>query len=84
METIKVEITKDQIQKAFELAAAKVLTNDYGNPVREAMEKSIKEKEGEIKKVVDEIIVEAISNADFKERIAQAVIARMVESALKR
>lgn len=83
METIKVEITEEKIRNAMELSLDKILKSDYDNPVKKAMDAAINDKQGEIKKVVDEIITAAISSPDFKTRIADAVISRMVESALK-
>lgn len=84
MESIKLEITIEQIQNSFKNGVEKLLKDDYGNPVKKALEEAINAKQGEIKKVVDEIIVSAISNPDFKEKIAQAVISKMVESALRK
>lgn len=84
MENITIEITEEQIRNSFKLAAEKILKDDYGNPVKKAMEEAIANKQGEIKKVVDEIIVSAISDPEFKEKIAQAVISKMVESALRK
>lgn len=73
---IEIKLSEERVRRAFENAADNILKSEYGNPIREAMEKSIKEKEGEIKKVVDEIISAAISDPSFKERIANAVINR--------
>lgn len=84
MENLTVEITAEQIDTALRAAFAKSLTDSYDSPVREAVDAAIKEKEGAIKKVVDEIIVEAISNPEFKNRIADVVLAKMVETAIKK
>lgn len=84
MENITVEITIEQIQNAFKNGVEKLLKDDYGNPVKKALEEAVSSKQGEIKKVVDEIIVSAISDPSFKEKIAQAVISKMVESALRK
>lgn len=84
MESIKFEITINKIKESFSNAVDKILKDDYGNPVKKAVEEAINSKQGEIKKVVDEIIVSAISDPLFKEKIAQAVISKMVESALRK
>lgn len=84
MENLTIEITGQQIKDCFELQVGKILKDDYGNPIRRALEDAVKSKEGEIKKVVDEIIATAINDPQFKDRISQAVISRMVESALKK
>jgi hypothetical protein len=84
MENITIEITEEQIRNSFKLGVEKLLKDDYGNPVKKALEEAINSKQGEIKKVVDEIIVSAIRDPEFKEKIAQAVISKMVESALRK
>jgi hypothetical protein len=84
MENITIEITEEQIRNSFKLGVEKLLKDDYGNPVKKALEEALNSKQGEIKKVVDEIIVSAISDPEFKEKIAQAVISKMVESALRK
>lgn len=84
MENTTIEITQQQIETALSLALTKALNDSYDSPVRKAVEAAIKEKEGVIKKVVDDIIVQAVSNPEFKNRIADAVLAQMVNSALKR
>lgn len=83
-ENITLEITREQIQNAFKLGVEKLLKDDYGNPVRKALEEAINSKQGEIKKVVDEIVSSAICDSEFKDKIASAVIAKMVESALRK
>lgn len=85
MENITVEITIEQIQKAFSLAAEKYLLKDsYDNPIKNAFERSIKEKEGDIKKIVDEIIVAAISSPSFKEKISDTVISKIGSIGIKK
>lgn len=84
MEQISVEITKQQIQESFKTSVDKILKDDYNNPIKKALEQALTEKQGEIKKVVDEIIASAINDPAFKERIASAVISKMVESALRK
>ena len=84
MENIKIEIGADKIQEAFNLAAAEVFESSYSNPVKDLLTKAINEQEGAIKKIVDEIIVEAISKAEFKTKIADAVIKNMVDAAIRK
>ena len=81
METIKIEITEEQIRAGIEKSFSEALKNTYGNPVKDAVEASIKSNEGAIKKIVDEVIVAAITNPEFKTKISDIVIQRMVESA---
>jgi len=84
METLKFEITIQQIETALTAAFPKVLADSYDSPIRKCVEAAVKEKEGAIKKVVDEIITEAITNPAFKTRIADVVLAQMVNAAIKK
>jgi hypothetical protein len=84
MESITLTITEERIRSAMEESISKILKSDYGNPVKDAVEAAIKDKQGEIKKVIDQIIVDAINDPEFKRRIADSVISKMVESALKK
>lgn len=83
MQDITVTITAQKIQEAFDKSATEIFKSDYSNPVRTLMDAAIKENSGAIKKVVDEIIADAVSSPEFKSRIADAVIANMVKSAMK-
>jgi hypothetical protein len=84
MENITVQVSIEKIQQSFAESVNKILKDDYNNPIKKAFDAAINEKSGEIKKVVDEIIVSAISDPAFKAKIADAVISKMVESAIKR
>lgn len=83
-DTIKLEIGFDKIQIALEKAADDLFKNSYDNPIRDILKKSIQEKEGEVKKIVDEIVVSSINSPDFKAKIADVIIQRMVEASLKK
>ncbi len=84
MTNVTLEVTQEMIEAALKQALTKALADSYDSPVRKAVEASIKEKEGAIKSVVDEIITSAIADPAFKSRIADVVIAQMVNSAIKR
>jgi hypothetical protein len=83
-EGITVKIPTSQLEDALNKAAAEMFKSSYSNPMIDLLTKSIKENEGTIKKIVDSIIVEAIGSAEFKTKMADIVIQRMVESALKK
>lgn len=83
METIKIEINLEKLKNVIEHNVESILKNDYSNPVKTAIEAAIKEQDGPIKALVTEVIANAVSNPEFKEKISAAVIARMIEGALK-
>jgi uncharacterized protein YllA (UPF0747 family) len=84
METIQITLTEDQIRSGIEKSINDALKESYRNPIKEAVEKAIKENEGAIKKVVDEIIVNAVTNPEFKAKMSDIVLQRLVESALRK
>jgi hypothetical protein len=83
-ESIAISIGFDKIRVALEKAADELFKSSYNNPVAEILRKSINEKESEVKKVIDEIIVGALTDPAFKSKMADVIIQRMVEGALKR
>jgi hypothetical protein len=83
-EGITVEIGFDKIKIALEKAAGEMFKSSYSNPVSDLLKKCIEDKQGEVKKIVDEIIVSSINSPDFKTKMADVIIQRMVEAALKK
>jgi hypothetical protein len=84
MENLTVIIPFDKLQTALEKAAEEIFKNSYSNPVKDLLEKCVKDKEGDIKKIIDEIIVESIGNPEFKTKMANLVIQKMVENSLRK
>lgn len=58
--------------------------SSYSNPVADLLKQSITEKNSEIKKIIDEIIASSISSPEFKTRMADVVITKMVENSLRK
>jgi hypothetical protein len=84
MEAIKVEISEEKLRIGLEKAIDELFKSSYSNPINDILKKCVNEKEGEIKKIIDAIIVQAIGSPDFKTKMSDLVIQRMVESALKK
>jgi hypothetical protein len=84
MESIKIEIEAATIKTALEKQFESVLSSSYSNPVRTCIESALKEKDGEIKKIVDEIISQTLNNPEFKTKLSDIVLQRMVDAALKK
>jgi len=84
MESIKIEVTYDQIQTAVNDAMVNILKNSYGNPVKDAVERAFKEKSGEVETMVKQIISDALTNPIFKEKLGEIVLQQMVSSAMKK
>jgi LPS O-antigen subunit length determinant protein (WzzB/FepE family) len=84
MESVTVTIPGEKLQEALVAAAESVFKSSYDSPIQKAMKAAITEKEGLIKKVVDDIIADALNNTDFKARMGDIVLRSMIESAMKR
>ena len=82
--SVKIEIGFDKIKIALEKASDELFKNSYNNPILDLLKKCIEEKGGEVKRIVDEIIIESINSPDFKTKMADVIIQRMVEGALKK
>jgi hypothetical protein len=83
-QTVVVEITTKKLGELMLKSIESVFTSSYDNPLKKAMEQSIRDQEGKLKKFIDGIIDEAISDPEFKTKIAGEVMKRMIENALKR
>lgn len=84
MENITISVTQDELQAAVEKAVKYALNTDYDNPVKEAVDKAMKTQSGVISQMVTEIITTAVADPDFKKKLTDVVLAKMVESALKK
>lgn len=84
MENITISVTQDELQAAVEKAVKYALTTDYDNPVKETVDKAMKTQSGVISQMVTEIITTAVADPDFKKKLTDVVLAKMVESALKK
>jgi len=84
MSEITVTIGLDKIQEAFQQASEEIFKNSYSNPVKKLLEQAFSEKEGAVKAIVSEIITEAIGSPDFKTKMGEVIIQKMVEGAIKK
>lgn len=84
MEKITIDITVDKIKQILGTQLDEVIKSSYSNPIRDIVAQSIKGQEGPIKLIIDSIITDAVSDPDFRKKMSDMVIQRMVESALKK
>lgn len=83
MEDITIKITLPQVKAALEQAADNLFKSSYSNPIADLLKKCIEEKESDVKKIVNEIITNSINSPEFKLKMADIIIQKMVEGALK-
>lgn len=82
--SVILEIGIDKLKAGLEKAADELFKSSYSNPVLDVLKQSVKEKEGEFKKIIDGIIVEVLGSPDFKAKMADIVIQNLVSAALKK
>lgn len=84
MEDVTVTIPGVKLQEALIKSAEEVFKSTYDSPIQKLMKAAIADREGQIKKLVDDVISDALSNADFKARMGDIVLRSMIESALNK
>ena len=82
MQEIEVKIGEDKIRLGVETAINELFKSSYSNPIQKILEDSIKQQQGKIKEIVDSIIVDAIGNPEFRARMAEIVLQKIVGAAL--
>ena len=78
-----IQITKERILELIPKFFQEALEKDYNNPIKEAIEGALKEKEGLVKQMVNEIITESLTTPEFKEQISKQLIAKLLERGLR-
>jgi len=73
------EIIEEKLPKWF----AEKLGSDYNNPLKDAVEEVIKEKEGIIKKTVSDILTDILENKEFREELGKRVLEKVMLKGLK-
>ena len=79
----EIKITKERILELIPKFFEEVLKSDYSNPIKEAVEESLKEKDGEIKKMVNEVITEVLATKEFKDQITTKVVGEIIRKGLR-
>ena len=77
-------LIKQKIEESLPKLIEAALSSAYNSPLKEAVDESIKTHEGKIKLFVSEIISTAISDPEFKKRVGDAVIAKVLASGMNR
>lgn len=84
MEKIQIELTEDVLRKGIDNAITSILKSDYSNPFFDIVKKAIEEQKPTLDKFVSEIISNAILDVNFKEKMSNLVIQKMIESTFKK
>jgi len=83
----EITITEDKIKEILEVKFPewfeKELTSDYGNPLKDAVEEVIKEKDGIIKTFVRERLVDILQDKEFSKKVTKDIISRIIQKGLR-
>lgn len=81
--TITMELVKTIVEESLPKMIQDSLVDKYDSPLKKAVDQIIKDKEGEINILVKEIVAGVFTDPVFKTKVADAVIAKLVASALR-
>lgn len=84
MTEITITIPEDKLREGIAKSIESVLKSEYSNPFADLVKKALSDQSGPLKTFIDEIIANALTQPEFKEKVSQVVITKLVESALKR
>ena len=73
------EIIKEKLPQWF----AEKLSSDYDNPLKDAIEETIREEGGIIKKIVKDILADILENKEFREELGKTVLEEVMMKGLK-
>ena len=78
------ELIKKLIEANLPKLIEEALANKYDSPLKKAVDEAVKSNEGVISKYVNEVVTTAISDTDFKKRVGDAVITKVLTAGLTR
>lgn len=76
MENVTIELSKELIVSSCQKAVESILggsSYSYDNPIKKAVENSLKNKQTEINMIVNKVITEVITSEEFKLKIQDIV-----------
>jgi hypothetical protein len=82
--TVPGALIKTLIEENLPKLVEDALADKYDSPLKKAVDEAVKTNEGAIMKFVNEVITTAISDPEFKKRVGDAVIAKVLTSGLNR
>ena len=80
---LKLEDIKKLLEKKLPEWFSEKLSDSYDNPLKDAVDEAIKSKEGIIKKLVNEILENVLTDPKFKEELGKKVMSAIVQKGLK-
>ena len=80
---INSEVLEKIIIESLPKLLAEKLSSSYGNPISEVIEAEIKEMSGEIRIFVKSLLANVLTNPEFKGKIADLLLTKIIQQGLK-
>ena len=77
------EVLQKIIVEAIPKLLAEKLSSSYSNPISAVLDAEIKEMSGEIRIFVKSLLSNVLTKPEFKEKIADILIAKIIQNGLK-
>lgn len=82
-----VVIKSNELQKIIEESIPTILkekfSSSYNNPLSDAITKELTEQSGMIRQYIKELILEILTNDELKKKVANEIIAQMIQKGFK-
>lgn len=80
---ISAELIKLKISESIPKVIEEMFTRAYSNPLRDAIEATVKEKDWEIKQFVRDLLWEIVSDVGFRNEVKNALVAKILMNGIK-
>lgn len=80
---ISAELIKLKISESIPKVIEEMFTRAYSNPLRDAIEATVREKDWEIKQFVRDLLLEIVSNGGFRDEVKNALVAKILMNGIK-
>lgn len=82
-----IKITSDEVQRIIQDQLPKIIAeafDGYNSPINKAVEESVKEQEGAIKKMVNETLKNILKEPDFRTQLGERILEKVLTDGMKR
>ena len=76
------EVLKQKITESLPKILDDILGSTYSSPLRDVVKEELEAQQGTIRKLINEVIVQALGDTKFKEQLGQIVLTKIVEKGL--
>jgi len=83
----KIEITEEKVKEIIDEKlptwVEDALKGNYNNPIKDEIDKVIKEKDGVVRTLVRDILNKVFTSPEYKEKLAEQIIGRIIEKGMR-